>query len=100
MADFTLALTVMKEHGEFVAWSSASVLSTGAGLVAAVQTLFDPANAWVPAGVLITLVLVSIGTTAKVVRLLDGIKAGFEKARKERKKLAKALNIDIDGDDD
>jgi hypothetical protein len=88
----------MRGQTEFVAWSFASLTSVGAGIASSLQMLVDPDDAWVPVGVLVTLLALSIVTTVKVVRLLDGIRADIRLGRAERARLAAALGIDLERD--
>ena len=79
-------------------YSFASIGSTLASVVGLAQTMIDPDNAWVPFGVLVGLVGMAVATTAKVVRLIDGINAEIKTAKREREKLAKAFGLDLNGD--
>lgn len=86
-------------RAELVAWSFASISSVGTGMAASVQMLLDPANAWVPVGVLVTLLGISVVTTVKVVRLLDGMRADIRDGKRERTTIAKELGIDLGRED-
>jgi len=89
-----LALISLTEVGVY---ASASIVSVGSGIVLSAQTLLDPQNAWVPLGVLVTLLGIAVATTIKVVRLIDSIHREIAIAKKERGKLARAAGVDLNG---
>lgn len=85
-----------REVTEVTVYSFASIGSTLAAVVGLVQTLIDPNDAWVPLGALIGLVTMSVLTTVKVVRLLDGFRGQIERAERQRKVLAEKLGLELE----
>lgn len=83
----------MTELKVYAAFAVATGLS---GLVASMQTLLVPDNTWLPIGAVIGLVSAAIYSTIKVVRMIDRIHGALDRADRERKMLAKKLDVDLE----
>lgn len=70
-------------------YSFTAVLTGFAGFTAAMQTMLDPADTWVPLAVVVGLFVTAILATVKVVRLIDGI-------RRNQRRIMKHLKLEDD----
>ena len=64
-----------------------AVISGFASFTTAIQTVISPADTWVPLGVVVTLFVVAMTATVKVVRLVDGI-------RRNQKRIMRSLDME------
>jgi xanthosine utilization system XapX-like protein len=85
----------MREVGMYGAALLALGITTSVG---AIQTLLTPDNTWIPLGVLVGMLGISIAVTVKVMRLLskfEALEVTVRKAAKRQRHIAKELDIDF-----